>query len=298
MKGMDSRGSKRVWWWLLFFLVLGALIGYLLRGDLGKESEKPALSEKTAPSSENTATFAKEEPTTASEPTEAAGESSQPSTTVPITPLMKKTVSTTELSLSEFFAYLDQQPSIRHLDLQGGTKERFKIILKKLSSRLPVPAGEGIDPRILTANVYHFFRTLDRQDIRLIKEIIRHERENMEMDLRMFFRWFMEGDGDPDLDRLRPSLATAYPYAGYLLNTIGGRAYLLRRPSTVRVLLTYYSLLIAYQADKERKNSYGIDLYPYVRALEEEITHYPDLQYQQEYLEKLDHIRQYYVSKR
>ncbi|MEJ2024546.1 MAG: hypothetical protein P8Y00_05965, partial [Deltaproteobacteria bacterium] len=73
MNGMDSRGSKRVWWWLLFFLVLGALIGYLLRGDLGKESEKPTLSEKTAPSSENTPALAQEKTTTAPEPSEAGG---------------------------------------------------------------------------------------------------------------------------------------------------------------------------------------------------------------------------------
>jgi len=293
---MDSSGSKRVWWWLLLFLVLGALIGYLLRGDLGKESEKTTLPEKALEASGETAP-AEKQPESAPETPQATGESLQ-KPAIQVSPVVKKAVPMAELSLAEFFSYLDQQPSIRHLDLGTGTRERFKIILEKLSSRLPVPAGEGIDPRILTANVYHFFRALDRKDIRLIKEIIRHERDNMEMDLRMFFHWFMVGEGDPDLDALRPSLVTAYPYAGYLLNTIGGRAYLLRRPSTVRVLLTYYSLLIVYRADKEGKNSYGIDLYPYVRALAEEMTHYPDLQYQQEYMEKLDQIRQYYVSKR
>lgn len=297
MKKMDSSGSRRVWWWLLLFLVLGALIGYLLRGDLGKESEKATLPEKTIPASGKTAPPEKKPEILPATP-QAAGESLQ-KPGVPVNPVVKKAVPMTELSLSEFFTYLDQQPSIRHLNLgPGGTREQFKIILKKLSSHLPVPAGEGIDPRILTANVYYFFRALDRKDIRLIKEVIRHERDNMELDLRMFFQWFMKGEGDPDLDALRPSLATAYAYAGYLINTIGGRAYLWRRPSPVRVLLTYYSLLIVYQADKEGKNSYGIDLYPYVRALAEEMTHYPDLQYQQEYMEKLDQIRQYYVNKR
>ena len=294
---MDSSGSRRVWWWLLLFLVLGALIGYLLRGDLGKESEKATLQENTVPASEKTA-VPEQNPETTPETPQPPGESLE-KPAVPVNPIVKKAVPTPELSLSEFFIYLDQQPAIRHLDLgPGGTRERFKIILKKLSAHLPVPAGEGIDPRILTANVYHFFRALDRKDIRLLKEIIRHERDNMEMDLRMFFLWFMEEESDPDLDAVRPGLDTAYPYAGYLLNTIGGRAYLLRRPSTVRVLLTYYSLLIVYQADKEGRNSYGIDLYPYVRALADEMTHYPDLQYQQEYMEKLDQIRQYYVSKR
>jgi hypothetical protein len=296
MEKSVSKGSKRVWWWLLLFLVLGALIGYLLRGDLGKESEKATLPEKTLSASEKAASPEKSHETTP-EVTQAPGESAMKAET-PVNAVVKKPVPAVELSLTEFFHYLDQQPSIRHLNLGSGTKERFKIILRELSSRLPVPAGEGIDPRILTANVYHFFRALHQKDIRLVKETIRLERDNMEMDLRMFFRWFMEGEGDPELDTLRPSLNIAYPYAGFLLNTIGGRAYLLRRPSTVRVLLTYYSLLIVYQADKKSKNTYGIDIYPYIRALSDEMTHYPDLQYQQEYMEKLDEIREYYVSKR
>ena len=296
MEKSVARGSKRVWWWLLLFLVLGALIGYLLRGDLGKESEKATLPEKTLSASEKAASPEKG-PETAPQGAQAPGESPMKAET-PANPVVKKPVPAVEMSLTEFFDYLDQQPSIRHLNLGSGTKERFKIILKELSSHLPVPAGEGIDPRILTANVYYFFRTLHQKDIRLIKETIRLERDNMEMDLRMFFRWFMEGEGDPELDALRPGLNIAYPYAGFLLNTIGGRAYLLRRPSTVRVLLTYYSLLIVYQADKQGKNTYGIDIYPYIRALSDEMTHYPDLQYQQEYLEKLDQIREYYVNKR
>jgi hypothetical protein len=296
MKKMDARGSKRVWWWLLLFLVLGALIGYLLRGDLGKDSEKASTPEKVLPTPEKAAAPEKS-PESAPEMLQTPGESSQ-TAGIAVTPMVKKTVPMAELSLSEFFTYLDQQPSIRHLDLGTGTKERFKIILKKLSSHLPVPAGEGIDPRILTANVYYFFRVLDRKDIRLIKEIIRHERDNMEMDLRMFFRWFTQGEDDPELNALRPSFHTAYAYAGFLLNTIGGRAYLWRRSSTVRVLVTYYSLLIVYRADKEGKNSYGIDIYPYIRALTGEMTHYPDLQYQQEYMDTLNKIREYYVSKR
>jgi hypothetical protein len=296
MEKSVSRGSKRVWWWLLLFLVLGALIGYLLRGDLGKESEKATLPEKTLPASEKAASPEKS-PETTPEVAQAPGESSMKAET-PVNPVVKKPVPAVEMSLTEFFQYLDQQPSIRHLNLASGTKGRFKIILKELSSHLPVPAGEGIDPRILTANVYHFFRALDQKDVRLVKETIRLERDNMEMDLRMFFRWFTEGEGDRELDALRPGLNIAYPYAGFLLNTIGGRAYLLRRPSTVRVLLTYYSLLIVYQADRKGKNTYGIDIYPYIRALTDEMTHYPDLQYEQEYLEKLDQIREYYVSRR
>lgn len=294
---MAESGSKRVWWWLLLFLILGGLIGYLLRGDLGKESEWPVLLKKGPPAAEKSVS-----PTTQASPS-AAEKGTTPTgsaekVVLPVQPLVKKAPPHMEVNLKEFFHYLDQKPYVRHLQLGTGTYEQFKIILKKLSTHLPVPAGEGIDPRILTANVYFFFRTLDWKDLRLIKEVVRHESDNMEMDLDMFYRWFTQKDGNPETARLRPSLSQVYPYAGFLLNTIGGRAYLWRRAPEVRVLLTYYCILIVYRADQQGKNTYGIDIYPFVRSLENEMTHYPDLQYQQEYLDKLEKIRQYYIKKR
>ncbi len=280
----------------MLFLFLGALIGYLLRGDLGKESERSTLSEKTIPAQGETAPPSETSPSTP-EKGETSAETSQ-KLVLPVEPPAEKVMPKMTLSLQEFFHYLDQKPYVRHLALGNGTFERFKVILKALSSNLPAPAGEGIDPRILTANVYHFFRVLDPKDIRLIKEVMRHERDDMEIDLDMFYSWLVKGEGDPETDRLRPRIDLVYPYAGFLLNTIGGRAYTLRRASSTRVLLSYYSILIVHQADKRGRNTYGIDIYPYIRSLSEEMTHYPDLQYQQEYLDNLDLIRRYYVKKR
>ncbi|MFZ0450009.1 MAG: hypothetical protein WAL98_12275 [Desulfatiglandaceae bacterium] len=293
---MAESGSRRVWWWLLLFLFLGALIGYLFRGNLGKESERPLLSEKTVPTQEETAPPSQTLPSTSGKEAPAVGASNK--LVLPVEPSAEKVMPKMTLSLQEFFHYLDDKPYVRRLALGTGTLEQFKIILKALSSHLPAPAGEGIDPRILTANVYQFFRALDPKDIRLIKEVLRHERDNMEIDLDMFFQWLVKGESDPETDRLRPPIDLVYPYAGFLLNTIGGRAYLFRRASSTRVLLTYYSILIVHQADKRGRNTYGIDIYPFIRALSEEMTHYPDLQYQQEYLDNLDLIRKYYVKKR
>jgi hypothetical protein len=293
---MAESRSRRVWWWLLLFLLLGALIGYLLRGNLGKESERPILSEKTIPAQKETAPPSQIPPST-SEKEESPAAGSQ-KLVLPVEPPAEKVMPKMTLDLQGFFHYLDEKPYVRRLALGTGTFEQFKIILKALSSNLPAPAGEGIDPRILTSNVYHFFRALDPKDIRLIKEVLLHEQDNMEIDLDMFFQWLVKGEGNPETDRLRPPINLVYPYAGFLLNTIGGRAYLLRRRSSTRVLLTYYSILIVHQADKRGTNTYGIDIYPFIRALREEMTHYPDLQYQQEYLDNLDLIRKYYVMKR
>ena len=89
-----------------------------------------------------------------------------------------------------------------------------------------------------------------------------------------------------------------YPYAGYLINSIGGRAYLFRRSPAFRLLVSYYCLLIVHEADKTGKNSYGIDIYPQVQMLREEMSYYNDFLFQKTYLDKLDDLSNYYAERR
>ena len=120
----------------------------------------------------------------------------------------------------------------------------------------------------------------------------------MEINLEIFYRWAMAGDRCPDNLGLRPPFEVLYKYAGFLLNTIGGRAYLLRRSPPLRLVLTYYCLLIVHEADKRGKNNYGIDPFPFLLLLREEISHYPDLEFQSEYLQTLERIEAYYLQRR
>ena len=120
----------------------------------------------------------------------------------------------------------------------------------------------------------------------------------MEDNLDMFYRWLTLGDRCPDPEKLRPSGAVAYRYAGFFLNSTGGRAYLFRRSAGLRLLVTYYCLLIVHKADREGRNNYGIDTFAFVAPLKEEIGHNPDLQYQREYLEQLKWVESYYLQKR
>jgi hypothetical protein len=66
----------------------------------------------------------------------------------------------------------------------------------------------------------------------------------------------------------------------------------------LRILLTYYSLLIIHEADKRGKNTYGIDIFPYVGPLIAEINLYPDFKLKKEYLQKLNQMEIYYLKKR
>ncbi len=66
-----------------------------------------------------------------------------------------------------------------------------------------------------------------------------------------------------------------------------------RRGLKVRLLVSYYSVQIVYQADKAGRNNYGIDVLPYIKMLMEEMGNYPDLTYKETYLETLTKIRRF-----
>ncbi len=203
-----------------------------------------------------------------------------------------------ENDVRDFFSYLDRKPYIQHLELGKSLLEYSREMVRQLSAHPPVPAGEGINPTILTKNIYHLYRTLGLRGIRLVREILLNEQDSMEINLDILYRWVMEGDKCPDRLRLRPSFDVLYKYAGFLVNTIGGRACLSRRDNRIRLLATYYCLLILHEADRRGVNSYGIDIYPIVVSLKREISHYHDLEFQPEYLQKLTKLENYYIERR
>lgn len=197
-----------------------------------------------------------------------------------------------------FFDYLDQKKYVQHLGSGPDAYARFKRIIKRLAAEPPIPAGEGIDPRIIIQNVYYLYRILDRTDIRLIKDVVVNEKDTMEFNLYMFYKWLTLGGRCPDNGDLRPSLKVLYHYAGFFLNTIGGRAYLFRRLEGLRLLVSYYSVLIVHEADREGKNYYGIDVFPFIDPLKQEINYYPNFEFQSEYIDRLNEVEDYYLQRR
>jgi hypothetical protein len=56
--------------------------------------------------------------------------------------------------------------------------------------------------------------------------------------------------------------------------------------------------LIVHEADKKGRNSCGIDIFPLIEPLKNEIRYYPDFQFQEEYINQLGLIEGYYRKKR
>lgn len=205
---------------------------------------------------------------------------------------------TIKSDMRELFSYLDRKNYILELNLEAGTYDRFRAVTAALSARPPVPAGEGRDTKLFLENVYHLYRALNLADIGLIKRILRHEHDEIEIYMDMLHRWLASGDRCPDHTGARPSSETVYLYGGFLLNSTGGRAVLFRRDTTFRILASYYCLLAVHQADMEKRNLYGIDIRPFIGPLREEMAYHPGLIFRDHYLARLDEMRGYYQATR
>ena len=285
---MIKKEYSRHWRLLLIvsLLVTAGLVGYYLYPERDREQGKKLSAEK--PEAIDETPSVPEQPIV------------PPSATETIEPDLSPAAYAMEIkeNISEFFHYLDQKKYIQGLLLKGTAYSRFKIILQKLAARPPVPAGESADAAIIISNIYHFFRVLDRNDLKLIKRVILNERDMIEINMEMFYKWFTLRDHYADPESVIPSRKVLYQYAGFFLTSTGGRAYLLRQPSVVRVLVNYYCILLIHEADTTGKNNYGIDIFPYIATLKDEIRHYPKLQFQNKYSEQLNRIENYYLQKR
>jgi len=293
---MKKEKTKHGWLWLFLLIVillLAGLIAYLMFLEKEEKSGndlafKKASPVETKPTSEKVPQVAEEEMAATEEEEKTA-----------LSPLSEEEYCIQiENDVTGFFRYLDQKEYIKRFHLKTGTYSYFKKMLKRLALRPPVPAGEGNDPEIMVRNLYLFFRILKPKGLNLVRSVLNNEQDTMETTMELFYNWLVLPDSCPDTGKLRPSSNIIYKYAGYFLNTTGGRAYLFRRKTSFRLLATYYSLLIVHEADKTGKNNYGIDIFPLIAPLIKEFSHYPDFHFQNEYISHLNNLKDYYQQKR
>ena len=216
---------------------------------------------------------------------------------VPETPAIAPRIIRVEKSFEEihqevinFFDYLDQKDYIEAYKLKKGTYKHFLKLMERLSANPPVVSGETQDIYILTHNIAHFYRVIGKKNISLIKDIFSNEREITEPTMGLIYEWGTKGIED-DKKEIKTSMKDLYEYAGFFLNTLGGKAYLSRRDSKTRMLVTYYSILILDKANKEKLNRHGIDVRPPLTLLLDDIHNQKNLDRKTEYLKKLNAIK-------
>ncbi len=294
-----KKGLRSPWLTILALLVIGLGVGYYFYSHQRLPNQHRAVIE-TAVQEEQPPTEAK--PEQASGPEERATPD-EPGDETPESPETQKPPAGDPepdpcdilfSRLQNYCEYLNGTQYFQRLSPQTDAYERFQAVLKQLADHPPVPAGETGNPRILLANLYHFFRTLKAQDLRLAKEILANEPDSIEDTFDMLFSWLMLDPPCGDPDGIRPPFEATYTYAVFFVNTVGGRAYLFRRPPSVRLVVQYYALMVIYEADQRKANSFGVDLLPLLAPLRNEISRFNDLIFQQQYLTNLDRIEYEY----
>jgi len=202
--------------------------------------------------------------------------------------------STITNQLVAFFQYLDSKA---YLIWPGSTlraEELFEELYAKAIAQPPINVGEMENLNSLRRNVTHLYRILGKDHIELLKVIVQSESAVIEPAMAVMHTWLVvcsdQGAGDAEKQHLKQ----IYPYAAYFLNTLGGRSYLLRRDSKVRMLVNYYAVLTVDMANDSNYNAYGLDIRPYIDYLFYDINNQKGLMYRERYLTQLAVLKNKY----
>jgi len=197
-------------------------------------------------------------------------------------------------NLTGFFRHLDQAEYIQQFELGENTQSYFLALTRNLLDNPPVVIKESDDLYTILTNMAHFFRVIGRKNIMLMKAIFDRERDKIEDVAAELYSWIFLDRCSDDRFRLEAPLAKIYEYAGFFLNTMGGRSYLFRRDSRYRLLINYYSILVIDQANRADMNRYGIDITEMIKKLAQEIELSDQLIYKENYLDQLYDLEEKY----
>ncbi len=199
-----------------------------------------------------------------------------------------------EQQIKAFFIYLDTQEYPIVQESAHRSYDVFQQMVRQLSENPPKVTGETTDIVSLTRNMAHFFKILGKRRIQFGKDVLHNESDIIESMMATFFGFYTSDKCCQKDLRGCPGLGVLYKYAGFFLNTVGGRSYLLRRDSKVRILTTYYAILILDKANDAILNRYGIDIRPHINLSIDDIRNQKNLIYPEQYLTNLYQLQEKY----
>jgi len=191
-----------------------------------------------------------------------------------------------------FFRYLDSKGYTARRGLEMGSRELFMTALQRLDAARPLISGENQDLLALMKNMTFFFRTLGKDTLLTARDIAEGEAAIMELAMALFYEWLDPWQPQPSAPKVSREMMS--DYAGFFLQSMGGRAYLFRRDSGVRMMVLYYSILVLDQANRDGLNSEGVDITQPLDALIQEMRYSRRLSGRHRYLENLREIRSRY----
>ena len=162
--------------------------------------------------------------------------------------------------VNDFYRYLDEQEYLQEFAIKPNSQTYFTNLIQKLMDNPPIVSGETSDLFTILQNTAHFFRIIGNDNIKILKTILINENDRFEDVLANFYNTVDEPRCAKDSFNLRLPDNALYEYAGFFLNTMGGRLYLFRRDSVSRMVISYYSILLIDKANKAAANTHGIEI--------------------------------------
>lgn len=197
--------------------------------------------------------------------------------------------------LNRFYEHLDQQPYMQAFNLEEPSRVHFSKLIQKAVDNPPVVTRETDDLFTLLKNTAHFFRVLGKNNIIILKGILDREKDSFEDILQTLYTLTLHPEYLQEEYGISLPFNALYDYAGFFLNTMGGRLYLFRRDSASRMVVSYYAILVVDRAGSESNENHGIDLRPAIDFLINEIeTGGTRLQLRDQYLDTLYDLKEKY----
>ena len=198
-------------------------------------------------------------------------------------------------TIKDFYKHLDQQDYIKAYHLPTSSEIYFTELIQKLLENPPVVSGETNDLFTILQNTAHFFRILGKDNILILKSILDAEQDRYESVLKDFYTILHIPDCTKKSLNLTPPESAIYDYAGFFLNSMGGRLYLFRRDSKSRIVVSYYAILLIDKSNKLGLNKHGINIQPHISNLIGEMESTTNtLILHDEYLDKLYDLQEQY----
>jgi hypothetical protein len=203
----------------------------------------------------------------------------------------------TVAKINSFYAHLDKQEYMKPFGLNAPSQIYFPRLIQKLIDNPPVVTRETDDLLTVLKNTAHFFRIIGKTNIQILKGILDKEKDSFEEMMADFYALSFEPSCLQNAFDIKLQQSALYDYAGFFLNTMGGRLYLFRRDSVSRMAVNYYAILIIDQANAHNINSHGIEIKSAVDSLITEIENSGNqLKLKDRYLDKLYEIKEKYMS--
>ena len=122
--------------------------------------------------------------------------------------------------IKSFFDYLQKKSYMPSGQTGVHPSEVFFGIIQDLSTSLPLVTGETLDIVNLMHNQAHFFRTLSKDRIEVVKEVLSAEEDVLEHVMANFYAYYVTKNCCKNDEQVCISFNTLYEYSAFFLHCL------------------------------------------------------------------------------